>query len=215
LGFSPISVVQGSSVNTKHIEFVFTGPPQADIGQLVKVIDDNGDPIDKEIGGWYHDGQYWRFQIPVELVPRLVVPQIKYPTYGDILPKGGHDAIAAVTKENEEQAKRRALKEKVTAARTSANVPQDDWLSCPECKQKFDPRKDSLIDCMNCLEPRCTAQCLPDPAGKCLVCQALEADAEEGGYDPRANKEGKGRVLGDEQAQQADDDTDEDDEEDE
>lgn len=197
-------------MKTQYIEFVFTGPPQADLGQFVQVIDDRGEPV--SIGGWYHDGQHWRYQIPVELVPRLIVPGRYEPTDPAICPCGNAEhtlEAKAASVANDALAMRRKLKERVLAQKqAAAPVVGDDWQLCPECHERFDPRKDDLVDCPNCSEPRCTAKCLPDPAGPCLTCQALEAGPEEGGYDPRA-KPGTSRASTD------DDDADDDDDDEE
>jgi hypothetical protein len=182
----------------RYIDFVFTGPPQADIGGMIQVEDQSGNLVDA--GSWHHDGVFWRYRVPVELVPRMVIA-------GDMLTTEElmratktrltretaplEDSIlsgkALSERLNPAQDKRRALKEKVMNQRQQKEQDQSDWQTCPNCEKKFDPRQDDLQDCSQCGEARCTAICMPNPTQPCLDCEALNAGDEENGREKIAD----------------------------
>jgi hypothetical protein len=166
--------------NERFVDFIFTGPPSIDVGAMVDVIDQDGNKV--EAGAWHHDGAFWRYRVPVELVPRMVVPMGQIARHFSETPKL-KDEVFAGEPLNAAQQKRRELKEKVMAEKQKESIVGADWIKCPNCEKKYDPRTDDTIECVQCSEPRCTAICLPNIAAPCLDCQALNATDEENGRD--------------------------------
>lgn len=192
----------------RTVAFVVTGPPTADIGAFVEVVDDEGMKV--EVGWWERRGANWAYVMPVELVPRLIVPppaeaektyQYQYRTRDglgvvDPLADEGQRAMSALDA-------RAALKERVRNARkkevapvtvTSTDIPAH-WPACPGCQSRFDPAKDELLDCGNCGESRSTACCLPDPVRPCADCDALAAAGEEQGLVDESAAPPAGRLF--------------------
>lgn len=191
----------------KTISFVMTGPPSVEAGAFVKIVDDEGNPVD--VGWWEHDGQYHRYTMPVELVPRLVLPagRIAEP-YGDdptiqaiykrerdralhepidfSRAEAGSRVLQETIAESDAIAARRRRKEQVASAQKKvlgasaapAEAPAH-WETCPSCRNKFDPAKDELMACGQCGEDRSTACCMPNPTQPCLDCQAQKPDPDE------------------------------------
>lgn len=169
---------------TKFIEILMTGPPSGDAPQFVGIVDDQGEPV--EVGVWYHDGEHWRYQIPVELVPRMVLTAemlegvarhvSSTPPLRDVVFRQDSISLSAGGGDDP-KAQRRKLKEKVGAVKKDKQAvqppPQDDWPPCPSCKKKFDPRKDEILACPQCGEDKSTFCCLTNPTQPCVDCDAL------------------------------------------
>lgn len=173
---------------TDFIEIIFTGPPDpARALQLVRIVDDQGNDV--KVGDFYHDGEYWRYQIPVELVPRMVVPKLRQLGLSAETQQAQIEQLHKM--ESAAQARRRALKERVTgsprkgesAPMPAIPSPPTDWEPCPSCKVKFDPREHAVQSCPQCGEDKCTAACLPNPTQPCVDCQALVVGEDEGGFE--------------------------------
>ena len=185
----------------KFIDLLFTGPPQADIGQYVQIADDNGQEV--SIGSWLHDGVFWRYRIPVELVPRMVMPEgaeggsaasdrwvdnaartyatelrkgLKEPI--ELQPRGVRHAGGVSPRDRLKQRLADTASQKHDRPPAPPVVPAD-WEKCPNCEKHFNPAEDELVPCPKCSEDRCTAICLPDINLPCLDCQAQAAGAEE------------------------------------
>lgn len=170
----------------RTLSFIITGPPTLDAGSFVAIVDDaTGQPI--EPGWWQHDGTNWRYYLPYEFAPRLVSapPEssisdsisraaAKSPELQKIIDES--DAISARNRLRERV--RGANRKEQTAADQSAAAPAH-WERCPSCTQPVDPSRHELMDCGNCGESKCTAQCMPDPVRPCVDCQALAGAAEE------------------------------------
>lgn len=190
---------------TQYIEIVFVGPPDIDKAlNLVKIVDDSNHEI--TLGEWYHDGYNWRYQIPVELVPRMKVPPIY--TRGldftveqvspdrKVMTSIGDPVISYLKErsggeESEAQRQRRALKDRVKSAPRKEpdsmppnSSPRSEWLTCPSCRQQYDPREHDMISCPQCDKSCCTAVCMPNPVEPCLDCEALNAGPAENGFEP-------------------------------
>lgn len=173
----------------KTIHFVMTGPPAADAGSFVKIVDDSGNPVD--VGWWQHDESdgLWHYIMPVRMVPELMVeqgqdgPSIDEATSRHIrrteplrLPSDDLDPG---------QAGRAALREKLKG-RQAAAAPKTieppaptpiGHIPAPCCGTPYNPA-DELLDCGNCGEGKC-AKCLPNAVKPCVDCAALAASKEE------------------------------------
>ncbi len=183
---------------TAFVKFIMTGPPNADAGSFVAIVDDTGRKID--VGWWQHNGHVWEYVMPVRMVPELI-PPTQPPTYDDPKIEAAYQqaktesmsTIAPPVKRPPTQtgpALRQRLRDKV--ARTpkkeqEANVNVDPNTlplpagheRCPSCGKPFDPTKDELMGCGKCGEDKSTACCLTDPTRPCADCEALGAAADE------------------------------------
>jgi predicted nucleic acid-binding Zn-ribbon protein len=186
-------------VVTQFIDFVFQGPPDPTSAlSLVEVVDQDGQKI--ELGQWFHDGAFWRYRIPTELVPRMVLPVDAAPRYQEpriqqAYEAGLEEAITLPLPLPDPRAARAALLDRVKSAPKKEGAqtsmapipsPPADREKCSNCGEPYDPREHEMLDCPQCGEGRCTAKCLPTATEPCLDCQALAAGPEEGGYDPAA-----------------------------
>lgn len=175
----------------QFIEIIFTGPPNPDVAlQMLKIVDDRGEEV--TIGEFYHDGRFWRYQIPVELVPRMIVPHSptgRLPKADDDVPEGVRSGRVDRPYGSDAAAKRAELKERLgarpgrTRPQSAEPVPDLETETCPNCKGKFSPKEYELLDCPKCEEKRCTKTCLPNPVDPCLDCQALNAGPEENDFE--------------------------------
>lgn len=177
----------------KTVRFVMTGPPTADAGSFVGIVDDDNNPV--SVGWWEHDGEHWVYVMPVRMVPELIVASGQSETGQHVDDQSVGQSVlqppqrgAVGQTESLAMRKRRELKERVkgmvkkevgAAADPVAVVPPH-WELCPGCSQKFDPQKDELLDCSLCGDSKCTARCMPNPVDPCLDCQALIPEKGEG-----------------------------------
>lgn len=172
------------------------------MGSLVTVVDDSNNRV--EAGWWEHDGSYWRYVCPIELVPRLqfaaAAAAQQQAQFGTITDKATGETRQVPLRQLEDIInyqspldQRKALREKVSKLKpkaekqaTAAAVAPAGQLKCPNvtCDGYYDPSED-LLDCGECGESRC-AKCMPDPVRPCADCQALKATPDEGGYDASA-----------------------------
>ena len=179
----------------KTVQFVMTGPPSAEVGSFVQIVNESGEPVD--VGFWQHDGQNWRYIMPVRMVPELMVPHGQIVEDGLALataritgPLGGVSVPSRTpTRQSEDidqgiagrNALREKLRERVKQSQSSSTSPAPpapaNWPVAPCCAKPFDPSS-ALVDCGHCGEGKCP-ECMPDALRGCLDCQALEAGKEE------------------------------------
>ena len=189
---------------TQYIEIVFIGPPDIDKAlSLVKVVDDAGNEI--KLGEWYHDGVNYRYQIPVELVPRMKVPPVYALGLDFTVEQVSPDRkvmTSMVAPESEAQRQRRALRDRLKSAKRKepdamppTASPQSEWVTCKNCQQQYDPREHDVVSCPQCDKSCCTAVCMPNPVEPCLDCQALNAGPEENGFEPPKPKSAQSAVA--------------------
>lgn len=162
---------------TKHLDILFTGPPDASIGSHISILDDAGNTV--RLGEWIrvrHDGhEYWSLRIPIVFQPLISLESMELITSKSYVPAADSRPYEARdARESNSHADERRRREE------ARNRQRASWLECPMCKEAYDPQKDELVKCSICTEDGCTRECVKDGVGgTCATCAAVDEDQRE------------------------------------